>query len=103
LLFARCPGQSDDVREPLLGLGSPGGLHPHLARVRDFLGGDLDLLRQAAVRLSLDGRRDHGDLRSLFPGLAAPLSMIIAVPTGVKVFNWLFTMYGGRVRFTVPV
>jgi cytochrome o ubiquinol oxidase subunit 1 len=25
------------------------------------------------------------------------------VPTGVKVFTWLFTMYGGRVRFTVPV
>jgi cytochrome o ubiquinol oxidase subunit I len=31
------------------------------------------------------------------------MSMIIAVPTGVKIFNWLFTMYGGRVRFTVPV
>jgi cytochrome o ubiquinol oxidase subunit 1 len=30
-------------------------------------------------------------------------SMIIGVPTGVKIFNWLFTMYGGRVRFTVPV
>jgi cytochrome o ubiquinol oxidase subunit I len=30
-------------------------------------------------------------------------SMIIAVPTGVKIFNWLFTMYGGRVRFEVPV
>lgn len=30
-------------------------------------------------------------------------SMIIAVPTGVKIFNWLLTMYGGRVRFTVPV
>jgi cytochrome o ubiquinol oxidase subunit 1 len=31
------------------------------------------------------------------------MSMIIAVPTGVKIFNWLFTMYGGRVQFTVPV
>src|ERR1700691_4731667 len=31
------------------------------------------------------------------------MSMIIAVPTGVKIFNWLFTMYHGRVRFTPPV
>ena len=31
------------------------------------------------------------------------LSMIIAVPTGVKVFNWLFTMFGGRVVFTTPM
>jgi cytochrome o ubiquinol oxidase subunit 1 len=30
-------------------------------------------------------------------------SMLIAIPTGVKVFNWLFTMYGGRVRFTAPM
>jgi cytochrome o ubiquinol oxidase subunit 1 len=30
-------------------------------------------------------------------------SMIIGVPTGVKIYNWLFTMYGGRVRFTVPI
>ena len=31
------------------------------------------------------------------------LSMIIAVPTGVKVFNWLFTMYGGRVVYASPM
>jgi cytochrome o ubiquinol oxidase subunit 1 len=30
-------------------------------------------------------------------------TMIISIPTGVKIFNWLFTMYRGRVRFEPPV
>jgi len=30
-------------------------------------------------------------------------TMVIAIPTGVKIFNWLFTIYGGRIRFTSPV
>ncbi|MFQ6573237.1 cytochrome o ubiquinol oxidase subunit I [Pseudomonas sp. UM16] len=35
-----------------------------------------------------------------FFGLA---TMLISIPTGVKLFNWLFTIYQGRLRFTAPV
>jgi len=30
-------------------------------------------------------------------------TMVIAIPTGVKVFNWIFTMYRGRVKFATPM
>ena len=39
------------------------------------------------------------DVNAIF-GIA---SMIIAVPTGVKIFNWLFTMYGGRIVYSTAM
>ncbi|HEY3910980.1 MAG TPA: cbb3-type cytochrome c oxidase subunit I [Stellaceae bacterium] len=40
-----------------------------------------------------------GNVNGVF-GIATTL---IAVATGVKIYNWLFTMYGGRIRFTTPM
>jgi cytochrome o ubiquinol oxidase subunit I len=39
------------------------------------------------------------DVNSVF-GIA---TMLIAIPTGVKIFNWLFTMYRGRIHFGAPM
>jgi cytochrome c oxidase subunit 1/cytochrome c oxidase subunit I+III len=35
--------------------------------------------------------------------LFAASSMIVAVPTGIKIFNWLATMWGGSIRFDTPM
>ena len=40
-----------------------------------------------------------GSVNAIF-GIA---SSIIAVGTGVKIYNWIFTMYGGRIQFTTPM
>jgi len=36
-------------------------------------------------------------------GFFAASSLLIGVPTGVKIFNWLATMHGGSIRFSVPM
>jgi cytochrome o ubiquinol oxidase subunit 1 len=41
-----------------------------------------------------------GPAVNTFFGIA---SSVIAVGTGVKIYNWIFTMYGGRVRLSVPM
>jgi cytochrome o ubiquinol oxidase subunit 1 len=43
---------------------------------------------------------DRAPASTAFFGIA---TMVIAIPTGAKVFNWLFTMYRGRIRFELPM
>ena len=48
----------------------------------------------------------HHMFTSIQPELRIPFmitSMIIAVPTGIKIFSWLGTLWGGRIRFTTAM
>ncbi|MCM3110275.1 cytochrome c oxidase subunit I [Lederbergia lenta] len=42
-------------------------------------------------------------LGNIANAIFAVATMAIAVPTGIKIFNWLFTMWGGSIKFTTPM
>jgi cytochrome o ubiquinol oxidase subunit 1 len=119
LLHQRPWWQPDDVLEPGVDLGPPGGLRPDPAGVRHLFGSDLDLHRQALfgyssmvyatvvitilsylVWLHHFFTMGSGASVNSFFGIA---TMVIAIPTGAKIFNWLFTMYRGEIRFELPM
>jgi cytochrome c oxidase subunit 1 len=48
----------------------------------------------------------HMFVSGMAPWLRIPMmvtTMLIAVPTGIKVFSWLATLWDGRIRFTTPM
>src|SRR6478752_1025360 len=42
-------------------------------------------------------------MRPIADATFAMTTMLIAIPTGVKIFNWIFTMWGGDLKFTVAM
>ena len=42
-------------------------------------------------------------MTSLGNSFFAISTMLVAVPTGIKIFNWIGTMYGGKIRFELPM
>jgi len=72
-LHARRPGQRDDVRQPVLGLGSPGGLHPGIAGVGIFSEVVSTFSGKPLFGYRSIGCRHDVDLRAVIHRLAAPL------------------------------
>jgi cytochrome c oxidase subunit 1 len=42
-------------------------------------------------------------MTSLTNTFFAASTMVVGIPTGIKIFNWTATMYGGKIRFNVPM
>jgi cytochrome c oxidase subunit I len=64
------------------------------------------LALMAIMVLSFSVWAHHMFVSGMAPWLRAPMmftSMLIAVPTGIKIFNWLGTMWGGKLQFKTPM
>ena len=110
--------QHDELRQPVLAVRPPGGLHPHPAGVRRLFGSHLHVFRQGAVRLlarwcwrrwrspflSFTVWLHHfftmgqsADINAAF-GIA---TMLIGIPTGVKIYDWMLD-HVPRARYASP-
>ena len=108
------------VAAPVLVLRAPRGLHHGPAGLRDHLRGPAGLRAQADLRLQGDRRGDgraspssacscgrttcsRRRARRSCSSSSCSSSFLIAVPTGVKIFNWIATLWRGTIEFTTPL
>ena len=104
----------------LLVLLAPGRLHHDAARLRDRLRGDLDVMSRkpifgyrlmalslcAILVLGFSVWAHHMFVSGMADWLRVPMmitTLLIAVPTGIKVFSWLATTWEGRIHLTTPM
>ena len=113
-------GDPDPLPASVLVLRPPRSVHHDPAGLRHGQPGDRDLLQKAGVRLSRHGLRHGRDRRGRVHRVGAPhvhdrpvsvntkmyftaATMVIAVPTGIKIFSWIATMWGGSLSFKTPM
>ena len=109
----------DRLPAHLLVLLAPGRLHHDVARLRDHLRGHLGdgrkpIFGYRLMALSLIGIvvlgfsvwAHHMFVAGMAPWLRVPMmftTLLIAVPTGIKIFSWLATLWDGKIHFTTPM
>jgi len=119
LLRARGRRRSTAVPASVLVLRPSGSLHPDRSGLRHDQPDRRDILEETGVRLSRHGPTRwsrsvasaswcgritlHGRHVDRRAGLFHRRTMVIAVPTGVKIFSWIATMWGGSIEFKTPM
>ena len=114
----RGPRRRDPVAAPVLVLRPSGGLHHRAAVLRHRDRDPAGLQPQTGLRLHRPGRRHDSAIAILSVAVWAHhmfvtgavdlpffsgMSFLIAVPTGIKFFNWIGTMWGGSLSFDTPM